>query len=98
MVEYKNLRENSTIILEREIKPYEVYRNMKGCILETNFEGQGWSSRLFTILLILTWELRYPQERGVNRKRGGSFGSSSAWEGRKMTHLGEGRICLGDEG
>ena len=71
MVEYKNLRENSTSILEREIKPYEVYRNMKGSILETNFEGQGWPSRLFTILLILTWELRYPQERGVNRKRGG---------------------------
>ena len=44
---------------------------MKGYILEANLEGQGWSSRLFTILLILTWELRYPQKRGVNRKRGG---------------------------
>ena len=53
---------------------------MKGYILEANFEGQGWSSRLFTILLILTWELRYPQKRGINRKRGGSFGSCSAWE------------------
>ena len=48
---------------------------------DTNFKGQGWSSKLFTILLILTWELRYPQKRGVNRKRWGSFGSSSAWEG-----------------
>ena len=54
---------------------------MKGCILEANFEGQGWSSRLFTILLILTWELRYTQKRGVNRKEEGSFGSCSAWEG-----------------
>ena len=26
-------------------------------------------------------ELRYPQERGVNRKIGGSFGSCSPWEG-----------------
>ena len=34
------------------------------------------------MLLILTWDLRYPQKRGVNRKRGGeSFGSCSAWEG-----------------
>ena len=33
MVQYKSLRENSTNILQREIKPYGVYRNMKGCIL-----------------------------------------------------------------
>ena len=34
------------------------------------------------MLLILTRDLRYPQKRGVNRKRGGeSFGSCSAWEG-----------------
>ena len=26
----------------REIKPYGVYRNTKGCILEANLEGQGW--------------------------------------------------------
>ena len=64
---------------------------MKGCILEANFEGQGWSSRLFTILLILTCELRYPQ------KRGGSFGSCSAWEGT-YDFLGEGSICLGNQG
>ena len=44
---------------------------MKGCILEANFEGQCWSSRLFTILLILTWELRHPQKRGINKKEGG---------------------------
>ena len=25
--------------------------------------------------------MRYPQKRGVNRKRGGSFWSCSAWEG-----------------
>ena len=23
------------------IKPWEIYRNMKGCILEPNLEGQG---------------------------------------------------------
>ena len=46
MVEYKSLRENSTRIpereREREKKPQGVYRNMKGCILEANLEGQGW--------------------------------------------------------
>ena len=41
-VEYKSLRENSTSILEREIKPYGVYRNMKGCMLGANLEGEGW--------------------------------------------------------
>ena len=51
------------------------------CILEDNFEGKGWSSRLLPILLILTWKSRYPQKWGVNRKRGGSFGSCSALEG-----------------
>ena len=56
---------------------------MKGCIFEANVEGQGWSSRLFAVLLIQTWELRYPQKRGVNRKRGESFGSCSAWKGGK---------------
>ena len=54
---------------------------MKGFILEANLEGHGWESRLFTIFLIVTWELRSPQKRGVNRKRVGSFGSYSAWEG-----------------
>ena len=54
---------------------------MKGCMPDTNFKGQGWSSKLFTILLILTWELRYPQKRGVNRKKDGSFGNCSAWKG-----------------
>ena len=51
MVEYKGLRENSTSIMEREIKPSGVYSNMKGCILEVNFEGQGWLSRLFTFFV-----------------------------------------------
>ena len=44
---------------------------------EANLEGKGWQSRLFTILLILTWEMRYPPDRGINRKRGASFGSCS---------------------
>ena len=26
---------------------------MKGCILETNLEGQWWQIRLFTILLVI---------------------------------------------
>ena len=38
---YKILRENSTSILERD-KGWEVYRNMKGCILGANLEEQGW--------------------------------------------------------
>ena len=42
MVEYKRLRENPARILEREIKPQEVYRNMKECNLEDNLEAQGW--------------------------------------------------------
>ena len=42
MMEQKRLRENSTSILERDVKPEEVYENMKGCILEANLEGQGW--------------------------------------------------------
>ena len=70
MVEYKSLREISTNILERKIKPQGVYRKMKGCILKVNFGGEGWWSRLFTIMLILNWNLRYPQKRGVNIKKG----------------------------
>ena len=42
MVEYKSLRENSTSILEREIKPYRVYKKANERILEANLEGQGW--------------------------------------------------------
>ena len=50
-----------------------------------------------TILLILTWKLRYPQRRGVNRKRGGVL--EVALPGRRqMTYLGEGRVWLGDQG
>ena len=37
----------------KEIKLYAVYRNMKGCILEANLQGQERQSRMFTILLIL---------------------------------------------
>ena len=70
---------------------------MTGCILEANFEGQGWSSRLLTILLILIWELKYSQKREVNRKRWGSFGSCSAKE--PPNDLPSGRKDLpGDQG
>ena len=40
---------------------------MKGCIFQANLEGQGCYSKMFSILLILIWELRYPQKRGVNK-------------------------------
>ena len=61
---------NYTGAFWREIKAYGGYRNMKGCILGANFEEQGWLSRMFTILLILTWKLRYPQKRRADRKKG----------------------------
>ena len=32
---------------------------MKGCIIEANLEGQGWSATLLTNLFVLIWELRY---------------------------------------
>ena len=75
--------------MEREIKPQGVYRNFKKCIFEANLEGQGWQSRLITILLFLTRELRYPKKRGVNRKRGGIFGSCFAQEWGKCLTLGK---------
>ena len=52
---------------------------------------------MFTILLVLTWELRYPQKRGVNRKRGGSFGSCSAREGTNDLPWGN-KGLPGDQG
>ena len=76
---------------------------MKTCIGEANLEGQGWKSRLFTILLILTWEVRYPQQKKrVNRNRRGggvgwSSGGCSAWEGQ-MAYLGKGRVLLDNQG
>ena len=64
---------------------------MKGCIFEANFEGQVWSSTLFTILLILTLELRYPQKRGFNRKRGGGGVLEVVLPGREANDLPWGR-------
>ena len=82
---------------EREIKPCGVYKNMKECILEASLARQGWQSRLFTILLILTWELRYPQKIGVKRKRGAVL--ELVLPGREANDfLWEGRICLEDKG
>ena len=46
-----------------------------------------------TILLILTWEFRYPQQRGFNRKRGGSFKSCSALKGGKWLTLRKERFA-----
>ena len=42
VMEYKSLRENSTSILKRDKAIEGVYRNMKGCVLEANIEGQEW--------------------------------------------------------
>ena len=67
------------------------------CILEANFEGKGWSSRLLPILLILTWESRYPQKWGVNRKRGGVLEAVLPWKGQ-MTYSGEGKNLPGGPG
>ena len=50
-------------------------------------------TRLFTILFILTWELRHPQKRGVNRKR--LVVLKVVLPGRgQMAYLGEGRKVL----
>ena len=69
---------------------------MKQCILGYNFEGQGWSSRLYTILLIQIWELRYPSKKtGVNRKRGGSFENCSAWDGANYLLWGRKDLPMG---
>ena len=62
------MRGKSKTILERKIKPWEVYRIMKGCILEAN-------------LVISSAEIS--AKRGVSRKRGGGFESCSGWEGGK---------------
>ena len=70
---------------------------MKQCILEANLEGQRWLSRLLTIL-ILTMELRYHQKREVNRKRGESFASCSAWDGGKCLTLGKEEFAWGTKG
>ena len=88
------MRENSTSILQREIKHYRVYRNMKGSILETNLEGKWWKSRLFTILFTLTGgEGNFGE--GKRRRRV----LEVVLPGRgQMTYLGEGMVCLGDQG
>ena len=69
---------------------------MKVCILEANLEGQGWYSKLFTILSILTWELRYLGKRGFTENKG-EFRKLFCLGGGEMTHLGKGRVCLGDQ-
>ena len=46
---------------------------MKGCILDANRKRQEWVSTLFTIILILTMELRYPKKRGSSEKEGKLF-------------------------
>ena len=42
MGEDKSLRENLTSIPKTEMNPQGFYRNMKGCILETNLKVQVW--------------------------------------------------------
>ena len=73
---------------------------MKVCILEANLEGQGWYSKLFTILSILTWELRYLGKRGFTEKEGefrklfclGGGGNDSPWERKGLP----GRPAVGE--
>ena len=81
MVENKNF-------VWKEIKLYAVYRNMKGCILEANLQGQERQSRMFTILLILTWEFRQQKKRR-------QFWKLFCLGGGQMTYLGESIVCLG---
>ena len=70
---------------------------MKECILETNLKGQGWYSSLFTILLILTWELRYPQKEGLTEEEEEVL--EVALPGRGTNDLTWGRKGLsGDQG
>ena len=54
---YKSLSENLTSILEKD-KALVSYRYMKGYIIQNNFEGQEWESRLLIISLIVTWRFR----------------------------------------
>ena len=66
MVGYTGLRENY-IKFWIGIKPLGVYRSIRGCILDVNPEGLVVTKT--TILLILTWELRYSLEnRGQQNK------------------------------
>ena len=41
---------------------------MRECILVANLEGQGWYITMFTILLVLTWGLRYFWKTGNIKK------------------------------
>ena len=41
-------------------------------------------------------ELRYPQKRGVDRKRGEEFWKLFCLGRGQMIHPWEGRVCLGD--
>ena len=50
----------------------------KDVSLKLIFKDKDGNQYFFAILLILTWELRYVQKRGVNRKIRESF---SVWEG-----------------
>ena len=42
---------------------------MEGCILEDNFEGQGWQTTLFINLSVVTWVVKIFLKRGNIRKR-----------------------------
>ena len=57
-----------------EINPLWVHRNMRGCILKINSEGQGWKSTVCscTILLILIWGLRYSSNKTGQQNIGGA--------------------------
>ena len=68
-MEYIQVREKIQQAFWRKVRPIRVHINMKACIDETHIERQGCYSILFSILLILTWGLQYPQKVGVKRKK-----------------------------
>ena len=81
-MEYESLRGKSKTILERKIKPWEVYRIMKGCILEAN-------------LVISSVEIS-SKKRGKQKKRRG-FRKLFWMGGGQMIYLGKGRVYLWDQ-
>ena len=87
MVKYKSLTENSTSFIYGERQsPGEFIAIWKDVSLR--LKDKGGNQDCLSILFILTMELRYPQKRGVNRKRG-RLGSWFSLGGGKWLTLGK---------
>ena len=63
MVEYTSVRENSTSIFKN---PKEFMETWKSVSLRPTMKEKG---GIYILLILITWELRYPRKRGGNRKR-----------------------------